>query len=234
MRKYIIAIFLTACTGSQGQQGNPGPAGQMGVQGNTGETGPQGNTGAQGSMGLQGSVGPQGPSGPQGEAGIMGEQGLQGLPGEAGMQGPQAPAVMVLDAGPDAGMCSNPNGMYNLSYTLQPSDAGVSCGQVLNYPPLLATGQFDLIWLGERTEFSTADCELQQNIENITSNNCVATLTSVCYGQGFTLEEQVVISANQDGSQFTGTEILQEVDNSNNVLCYGEYSILISQVNGDN
>jgi collagen triple helix repeat protein len=224
----IIATIIFGCTGSKGSQGQTGPAGQNGA---TGQQGPPGQVGQKGSTGPMGSQGLQGEAGPQGEAGIMGLQGIMGQQGEAGQQGPmgqQAPVVMVLDAGPDAGICANPNGTLHLVYN---APDGGACGEVINYPPLLANGDYDLLWLGERIELSSSACELVQSVENITSNNCNASLTALCYGFGFVLEEQVLISANQNG--FTGTLLLQEADNSSNVLCEGEYSVVISQINTD-
>lgn len=221
----LSASFIIACgtqtgpagpIGMQGQQGSQGVAGEAGAMGIPGQ---QGSTGQTGNMGLQGEVGLQGSTGLQGEAGPMGSQGIQGS------TGPQAPMIMFVDAGSDAGYCNNPNGTYNVVYT---TPDGGDCGPVLNYPPLLATGQFDLLWLGERLELSASDCDLTQSIENITSNNCTASLTALCYGFGFILEEQIIVNANTDGT-FTGTVELQEVDNSSNILCGGEYSVSITE-----
>jgi len=64
----LIALLsvLVACTGPQGEQGDPGPQGEQGPKGDQGEPGEQGDPGEQGEQGERGLQGPQGEPGDDG------------------------------------------------------------------------------------------------------------------------------------------------------------------------
>lgn len=117
IKKYIIDILTSGCTGSTGcggtagctgctgackfwcelremigtiQQGTKGETGARGDNGSMGPTGPPGEKGEEGPAGV-GLLGPIGPDGPTGADGPTGPQGSTGLQGPTGIDGPTGP-----------------------------------------------------------------------------------------------------------------------------------------------
>ena len=89
----LLALALSACTGSPGSMGSPGVTGPLGSTGPLGAPGVSGSPGPAGSPGPFGSPGPAGSSGPPGPTGLVGSPGPAGSAGPAGSPGPQTTPV---------------------------------------------------------------------------------------------------------------------------------------------
>lgn len=91
MRSIILFLFLAACQGSKGKNGQDGTMGPRGISGEPGQS----IGGGQGLQGLQGLQGPPGPSGLPGVRGKDGDAGPQGFAGPQGKAGSKCKMTLV-------------------------------------------------------------------------------------------------------------------------------------------